>query len=104
MLNTALKCVNDLRVIMTPFLPFSSQRLHEMLGCEGVLAPQPDVRNLEEASGREHRVLAGIYAVENLWQPSELLAGRRLPEPKALFKKLDEKVVEEELARLGATD
>jgi hypothetical protein len=35
------------------------------------------------------------------WEPSELPAGRRLPEPQPLFKKLDaEKVVQEELERL----
>ena len=103
-LNTAIQCVNDLRVIMTPFLPFSSQRLHEMLGHDGVLAPQPEVEDREEPGGRVHRVLAGTYPAVDLWRSSDLPAGRVLAEPKPLYRKLDEKVVEEELSRLGAAD
>jgi methionyl-tRNA synthetase len=103
-LNVAVQCVNDLRVLFTPFLPFSSQRLHELLGHEGVLAPQPETAELEEAGGRLHRVLRGDYDQSDRWYSTDLPAGRELPPPVALFKKLDEKVVEEELARLGGGD
>jgi methionyl-tRNA synthetase len=101
-LYTALQCVNDLRVLLTPFLPFSSQRLHELLGHDGVLAPQPEIADLSEADGRVHHVLRGDYEQSDRWRPGELPAGRPLPPPAPLFKKLDEKVVDEELARLAA--
>jgi methionyl-tRNA synthetase len=39
-------------------------------------------------------------AVEG-WKPSELKPGAKLNPPAPLFKKLEEKVVEEERARLG---
>jgi methionyl-tRNA synthetase len=40
--------------------------------------------------------------VEGLqWKPSELKPGTKLNQPGPLFKKLEEKVVEEERARLG---
>jgi hypothetical protein len=35
------------------------------------------------------------------WKPSELKPGAKLIQPGPLFKKLEEKVVEEERARLG---
>lgn len=100
---TALHCVNNLRVLFTPFLPFSSQRLHEYLGHEGYLAGPLAFREYREADGRSHRVLTGDYETwVGRWEPSDLPVGQALREPKPLFKKLDEKIVEDELARLEA--
>jgi methionyl-tRNA synthetase len=36
-----------------------------------------------------------------VWQRLEIPNGRQLPKPSPLFKKLDDSVVEDELARLG---
>ncbi len=100
---TALRCVNSLRVFFTPFLPFSSQRLHEYLGHDGYLAGPLGFKEYSEPRGGTHRVLTGDYTSwVGRWEPGELPVGQALREPKPLFKKLDEKVVEEELARLGA--
>jgi len=100
---TALRCVDSLKVIFTPFLPFSSQRLHEYLGYDGFLAGPLEFHEVTEDDGRSHRVLTGDYASWiGRWEPSQLPVGQALREPKPLFKKLDEKVVDEELARLGA--
>jgi methionyl-tRNA synthetase len=85
--------------MFTPALPFTAQRLHEMLGHEGVIAPQPEQREYLE-DGKSHTVLAGDYSNEPMWQPTGLRAGQKLREPKALFKKLDESVVDEELKRM----
>jgi methionyl-tRNA synthetase len=93
-LYVALRCVDNLKTMLTPFLPFSSQRLHVMLGYEDVIAPQPEVREFSE-DGDPHIVLTGDYPVENRWHPSALAAGRALPQPQALFKRLDD-VVEED--------
>jgi methionyl-tRNA synthetase len=95
-LYVALRCVDNLKVMLTPFLPFSCQRLHHMLGYDDVIAPQPDVREFSE-DGETHRVLTGDYPERNWWLPSELKPGRPLLQPQALFKRLDE-VVEEEPA------
>jgi methionyl-tRNA synthetase len=86
--------VDNLKTMLTPFLPFSSQRLHRMLGYDDVIAPQPEVRQFVEANG-SHTVITGEYSSENRWRPSELAPGRALPQPEALFKRLDD-VVEEE--------
>jgi methionyl-tRNA synthetase len=94
-LYVALRCVDNLKLMLTPFLPFSSQRLHEMLGYTDVIAPQPEVRDVKE-DGVVHRVITGNYPADDRWRPSMLTAGHPLPQPVALFKRLDD--VEEAVA------
>ncbi len=97
----ALRCVDTLKIIFTPFLPFSSQRLHEYLGYDGYIAGPLRFQEVTEADGRTHRVLTGDYAQwVGRWAPSALPVGQALRAPQPLFKKLDERVVEEELARM----
>ncbi|HEY0830514.1 MAG TPA: methionine--tRNA ligase, partial [Candidatus Dormibacteraeota bacterium] len=84
-LYVALRCVDNLKTMLTPFVPFSAQRLHNMLGYDDVIAPQPEVKDMGT-----HRVITGDYASEDRWQPSQLEPGRKLPVPQALFKRLDE--------------
>src|SRR5256884_8127398 len=92
-LYVALRRVDNLKTMLSAFLPFSPQRLDTMLGYQDVTAPQPDVREYAE-DGTSHKVLTGTYSSDNRWRPSELEPGRPLPVPEALFKRLDE-VVEE---------
>jgi methionyl-tRNA synthetase len=88
-LYVALRCVDNLKTMLTPFLPFSAQRLHEMLGYTDVIAPQPEVRELSEGEAA-HNVLTGEYPIGNRWLPSELAPGHPLPQPQPLFKRLDD--------------
>jgi methionyl-tRNA synthetase len=92
-LYVALRCVDNLKTMLTPFLPFSSQRLHSMLGYDDVIAPQPVTREFAEDAS-SHTVITGDYAAVDRWRPSDLEPGRKLPPPEPLFKRLDE-VVEE---------
>jgi methionyl-tRNA synthetase len=102
-LYTALRAVDNLKVLFTPFLPFSSQKLHELLGYEGWLAGPLVFREETEEGGEAHRVLTGEYETwVGRWEPSALPVGQTLQPPAPLFKKLDESIVEQELARLGA--
>jgi methionyl-tRNA synthetase len=88
-LNVALRCVDGLKVLFTPFLPFSSQKLHELLGYEDVLAGPLELREVDE-DGSTHTVLTGDYTGWRTgWGPTDLRAGQRLREPAPLFKKLD---------------
>ena len=103
-LYVALRLVDSLKTIFTPFLPFSSQRLHELLGYDGWLAGPLEFREIEEDGGDRHTILTGDYAEwVRGWMPSELPAGQKLREPQPLFRKLDPGIVEEELRRLDAT-
>jgi methionyl-tRNA synthetase len=100
-LYVALRAVDSLKTLFTPFLPFSSQHLHEQLGYEGYLSGPLEFREIEE-EGETHVVLTGDYeSWVGAWEPSDLPPGRKLQEPQPLFQKLDAgKVVQEELARL----
>jgi methionyl-tRNA synthetase len=102
-LYVCLRCVDNLKTMFTPFMPFSSQTLHELLGHEGYLAGPLEFREVED-DGDTHVVLTGDYASwVGSWAPSELSPGQKLREPKPLFRKLDpEKVEAEELARMEA--
>ena len=90
-LYVALRCVDNLKLMLTPFLPFSSQKLHEMLGYTDEIAPQPEVRDVIE-DGVAHRVITGDYPIADLWHASKLAPGHPLPQPIALFKRLDDVV------------
>ncbi len=92
-LYVALRCVDNLKTMLTPFIPFSSQRLHRMLGYDDVISPQPEVRTFAE-DGTAHDVLTGAYEESDRWAPSQLPPGRSLNTPEPLFKRLDE-VIEE---------
>lgn len=100
-LYVALRCVDNLKILFTPFLPFTSQQLHAMLGYSGSIAGALEFREYSESDGSSHRVLTGDYASwVGRWEPSQLPVGQPLAPPAPLFKKLDESVVAEELARL----
>jgi methionyl-tRNA synthetase len=97
-LYVALRAVDSLKTIFTPFLPHTSQELHELLGYEGWIAGPIEFREVAEEDGRTHEVLTGDYASwTGTWTPSELAPGQALQEPRPLFKKLDPKIVDEEL-------
>ncbi len=98
--HVALQCVADLGVMMAPFLPFTSQRLHEMLGEAGQLAPLPE---FQEAASLEdpHLVLrTDLSTAVARWGPVDLPAGRPIAPPLPLFRKLDPAVAAAEVERL----
>ncbi len=100
-LYTAIQAISGLKMLWAPILPFTSQTLHELLGEEGNLFGQQVVNEYAESS-RSHTALTydGETAVGQ-WSRSEIPIGRTLPKPQPLFKKLDQSIVEDELARLG---
>jgi methionyl-tRNA synthetase len=100
-LYTALQAINSLKTMWAPILPHTSQRLHEMMGEESQLFGVQVVESYQE-SARSHVALTydGAQAA-GVWQRTDIPTGRQLPKPKPLFKKLDDTVVAEELARLG---
>ena len=80
-LYTALQVINCLKVILTPFLPFSSQKLHGYLGFDGAVEKEP-------------------------WEFAPLVnairGGQALRQPAPLYVKLDAEAVAAESQRLGA--
>ena len=100
---TALKAIDSLKVIFAPFLPFTCERLNGFLGFETPLFGNSYIQIVTDVLG-EHNVLRyKVGKIGNLhsWKPSELMPGAKLNQPVPLFKKLEEKVIEEERERLG---
>jgi methionyl-tRNA synthetase len=103
-LYVALRVIDNLKVLLCPFLPHSSQRLHEYLGYDGYIAGPLEFREVEERetdSFTPHRVLTCDPAAwVGRWEPSQLPPGQQLRPPQPLFKKLDDSIVAEEVARM----
>ena len=103
-LYTALRAIDSLKILMTPFMPHSSQRLHELLGYEGWIAGPARVPR-----GRGGRRAHALGPHRRLRHVDRTLGAERSssrPETaraEQLFTKLDpEIVVAEEIARLEA--
>ncbi|HIM62156.1 MAG TPA: methionine--tRNA ligase [Dehalococcoidia bacterium] len=79
-LTVAMQAINCLKTILYPFMPFSSQKVHEFLGFDGPI---------EEGSWDFETCVAGIKA------------GASLREPSPLYTKLDPEIIEDEVQRLG---
>jgi len=100
-LHVALQVVSDANTLLTPFLPHSAQKIHELLGGTGVHAPLPSIVDVEDLDGGPgYPVLTGDYTVGARWESVPLEVGRALAPPKPVFKKLDPSIVDDELARL----
>jgi methionyl-tRNA synthetase len=101
-MHTALQAISDCTTLLAPFLPHSSQQVHELLGRDGVLAPQPEVRDVEDLDGGPaYPVITGDYASSVRWESTPLRAGTPVEPPTPLFTKLDDSIVEAELARMA---
>ena len=100
-LHVALQLVDDAKTLLTPFLPRSSQLVHEMLHAgAGTWSDMPRVEQVDEAGAPSYPVITGTYDGAARWSSTPLLAGTPLATPTPLFTKLDTAVVDEELARL----
>jgi methionyl-tRNA synthetase len=98
---TGLRAVDNLKILLSPFLPFTSERLHCYLGYTEPLFGEQAVQTASDSLG-EHAVLCYRPAsASGNWQPSRLAAGQIMKEPGPLFKKLDAGIVGDERARLG---
>lgn len=96
----ALRVIDNLKILLAPFLPHSGQRLHEILGYEGQLFGRQHTETFSEST-RNHEALGydGSQAVGR-WAASQLPPGQPLRKPAPLFKKLEPEVAEQEIARL----
>lgn len=98
---TALRAIDSLKILLAPFLPFTSEQLHQFLGYSEPLFGMQQLNRVTDSLG-EHIVLQ--YRPElasGQWKASRLQPGQLLRQPAPLFRKLDESIVTEERARLG---
>jgi methionyl-tRNA synthetase len=103
---TAMQAIDWLKIMFSPFLPHTCERLHQFLGYDKPLFGTQKEQVFKDDLG-EHLVLmydsSGSLSGEgkNYWQPGNLLPGKTIYQPGALFTKLDHSMVEEERSRLG---
>ena len=72
-----------------------------MLGYEGDLFGRQYVATFEEKTRGHQALCYDASTLTERWEPSQLPPGQPMRQPKPLFKKLDESIVEEELARMA---
>ena len=82
-LTVAIQAINCLKTILYPFMPLSSQKVHEFLGFDGPV---------EDGPWDFDSIVGSIKAGSGLRQPSPL------------YTKLDPEIIEEEVKKLGLGD
>lgn len=105
-LHVLAQVVSDLNLMMSPFLPTSANAVDKVMGGTGEVAPMPhieevtdlDVRN-DDGSERTYPIITGDYSTAPTWERHPVEVGREVAKPTPVFVKLDESVVDEELAR-----
>ncbi len=102
---TAIQAIDWLKLMFAPFIPFTSEALHQILGYQQPLFGSQSTRSVVDRLGAheilEYRPAQSLSGSGNdLWQPSDLMGGRPFHQPQPLVKKLDHSIVEEERARL----
>lgn len=105
-LHVLAQVVSDLNLMMSPFLPTSSNAIDKVMGGAGDIAPMPrieevvdlDVKN-DDGSDRGYPIITGDYDTAVTWERHPVEVGRAIPKPTPVFVKLDESVVEEEHER-----
>ena len=108
-LHTLAQAVADLNLMLSPFLPHAANDVDRVMGGAGEVAPMPRVEEVAELDpqvlpeafeGRSgYPVITGDYAGAPSWGRHPVVVGTPVGRPTPVFTKLDESVVETELAR-----
>jgi len=99
---TILRVIDNLKILLAPFLPHSAQQLHEYLGYDGRLFGELRIEEYAEATRSHKGLIYDATGAIGTWTKSELQAGQKLREPAALFVKLEPEIVDLERSYLGA--
>jgi methionyl-tRNA synthetase len=100
-LHVTLQAIADAKTLLTPFLPRSSQAVHQMLVGAGEWSGMPRIETVAEEGAPSYPVITGDYDSTFRWESRPVTAGTPLSTPAPLFTKLDQSVVDEEIARLA---
>ncbi|MFC2473149.1 MAG: methionine--tRNA ligase, partial [Actinomyces sp.] len=112
-LHTLAQAVADLNLMLSPFLPHAANDVDRVLGGSGRIAPMPrieevaelDPEHLPEAfDGRTgYPIITGDYQDAPTWGRHPVTVGTPVAKPTPVFTKLDESIVEAELARYAGS-
>jgi methionyl-tRNA synthetase len=101
-LHVAMQGVDDCNRLLAPFMPHAAQTVHRMLGRQGTLAPQPQIREVDDLDGgSSYPVLMGDYTPAVPWASEPIAPATPIDAPSPVFTKLDPSIVDVELARLS---
>jgi len=98
---TSLRCIDMLKVMLAPFLPFTSEKLHLMMGYDEPLFGKQWVKSVTDEVGTHNTLQYDHANASGKWEPGMIDAGRVLRTPGPLFRKLETKIIEEERSKLG---
>jgi len=100
---TALRAIDSLKILLAPFLPFTSEQLHQYMGYDTQLFGDQFVQTITDSLGERKALRYDGSRAAGRWEPSKLAPGHTLRPPKPLYRKLDPSIIEEERQRLGQT-
>jgi methionyl-tRNA synthetase len=98
---TALKAIDSLKILFSPFLPFTSEKLHTFFNYEQPIFGNQRVDEVSDELGSRSVLRYDPANAGGKWEPSQLKPGTKIVQPEPLFVKLDPVIAEEERARLG---
>ena len=106
---TLAQAVTDLNLMLSPFLPHAANDIDRVMGGAGEIAPMPRIEEVAELDpqvlpadfeGRDgYPIITGDYTNVPTWERHPITPGTPIAKPTPVFVKLDESIVEEELAR-----
>ena len=106
---TLAQAVTDLNLMLSPFLPHAANDIDRVMGGTGEIAPMPYIEEVAELDpqvlpadfeGRDgYPIITGDYTKVPTWERHPVTPGTPIAKPTPVFVKLDESIVEEELAR-----
>ena len=112
-LHTLAQAVADLNLMLSPFLPHAANDVDRVLGGNGRIAPMPRIEEVDELDpdhlpeafdGRTgYPIITGDYQDAPTWGRHPVTVGTPVAKPTPVFTKLDESIVEAELARYAGS-
>ena len=112
-LHTLAQAVTDLNLMLSPFLPHAANDVDRVLGGSGRIAPMPRIEEVAELDpqylpeafdGRTgYPIITGDYQDSPTWGRHPVTVGTPVAKPTPVFTKLDESIVDAELARYAGS-
>ena len=112
-LHTLAQAVTDLNLMLSPFLPHAANDVDRVLGGSGRIAPMPRIEEVAELDpeylpeafdGRTgYPIITGDYQDAPTWGRHPVTVGTPVAKPAPVFTKLDESIIEAELARYAGS-
>ncbi len=112
-LHTLAQAVTDLNLMLSPFLPHAANDVDRVLGGRGRIAPMPRIEEVDELDpdhlpeafdGRTgYPIITGDYQGAPSWGRHPVTVGTPVAKPAPVFTKLDESIIEAELARYAGS-